>query len=107
MHKITELYKTLYHLGYKLPKRDRFGIHLKIEQLSLEIFELSILAALETKMNKTTVLNKLRLKLEVLKRLVRALYELNIVEKKNYLSLESNLIEISKMTNGWLRYLIK
>ena len=32
--------------------------------------------------------------------------ELNIVQKNKYVELELDLQAISKMTNGWIRYLI-
>lgn len=88
----------------QIPKKDRFGIYLKIEEILLEIIPLTITAAFESKYNKIPILNSARIKIEVLKRLVRIAYELNIIEKKKYIILESDLQEISKMTNGWIKY---
>ncbi len=64
-----------------------------------------IAAALEPKYNKIPSLNSTRIKIEVLKRLIRISHELNIIDKKKYIVLESDLQEISKMTNGWIKYL--
>ncbi|MEK7193345.1 MAG: four helix bundle protein [Patescibacteria group bacterium] len=105
MHKIGELYKTLYLLGKKIPKRDHFGIHLKIEQLCLDILELSISAALEIKEKKSFLLSNARIKNEVLKRLLRNARELSIIHERQYINIEKELIEISKMINGWLKFL--
>ena len=44
-------------------------------------------------------------KIELLKRLIRIAGELNIIQNNKYLELESDLQEISKMTNGWIKYL--
>jgi len=104
-HKIFEFYKKLYLTSRQIPKRDHFGIWLKIENLCLEISNLIITASLEIKTNKFSILNVARIKTEVLKRLIRTAYELNIVENKKYIILESDLQEISKMTNGWIKYL--
>jgi len=88
----------------KIPKKDRFGIHLKIENICLEIISLIITAALESKINKLPILNSTRIKIEILKRLIRITHELNIIEKKKYIDLESDLQEISKMVAGWIKY---
>ncbi|OGZ36603.1 MAG: hypothetical protein A3I88_01230 [Candidatus Portnoybacteria bacterium RIFCSPLOWO2_12_FULL_39_9] len=103
-HKVCEFYKKIYLISPKIPKKDRFGIYLKIENICLEIINLVITASLETKNNKLPILNSARIKIEVLKRLIRIAYELNIIGKK-YIILESDLQEISKMANGWIKYL--
>jgi len=105
VHKICEFYKKIYLLSPKLPKKDRFGIYLKIENICLEIMILTITAAFEIKINKFPILNSARIKIEVLKRLFRIVRELKIIEDKKYLELEYDLQEISKMTNGWIKYL--
>ena len=88
-----------------MPKRDRFGLHLKIEHLCVEILEQAIVATLEQKENKKPILQSLRIKIEVAKRLIRTAHELNIIQRKTYFDLQMKLQEISKMTNGWIRYL--
>lgn len=92
-------------LGKQISKRDHFGIFLKIENIYLETLELIIAAALEEKDNKLGYLKPARIKIEILKRLVRNCLELKIIEDKNYLLLETQLQEISKMVNGWIKYL--
>ena len=94
-------------MGKQIPKRDHFGIHQKIENITLEMLELIISAALQDRNNKINLLNSARIKIEVLKRIVRTAYELNIIKQNKYLELENDLIEISKMANGWIRYLTK
>jgi len=71
----------------------------------LEIINLAILASLENKINKLSPLNSARIKIEILKRLFRITNELNIIETKHYIDIELSLQEISKMTNGWIKYL--
>ncbi len=104
-HKTSELYKKIYLLSQKIPKKDRFGIFLKIENYCLETIDLIICACFETRNDKLPYLKKARIKVETLKRLVRIASELKIIERKNYLILEADLQEISKMLNGWLKYL--
>ncbi len=64
-----------------------------------------ITAALELRENKLVILNSARIKIEVLKRLIRMTPDLNIIQIQKYVELESELQEISKMTNGWIKYL--
>jgi len=107
LHKIIELYKQIYWLSPKIPKKDKFGIWLKIENICLDLMSLIIAASLESKVNKLPILNSTRIKIESLKRLIRICRELNIIDDKIYIIIESSLQEISKMTNGWIRYLLK
>jgi len=69
--------------------------------------DLIISVSFEAKDRKYSLLNSARIKIEVLKRIVRTAYELNIIKQNKYLELENDLIEISKMANGWIRYLTK
>jgi hypothetical protein len=79
---------------------------LKIENLLLEIIDLIITAALQSKDTKLPTLNSARIKIEVMKRLIRLTGDLNIIENKKYLELEKDLQEISKDTNNWMQSLI-
>ena len=104
VHKIGELYKKLYQLGNKIPKRDKFGIHLKIEKLCLDSLSLSIQAGLSSRETKTVYLEKLRITAENTKHLVRMANELKIFDDKIYLCLQSDLQEVSKMATAWKKY---
>lgn len=105
MHKFCEFYKQIYLISHKIPKRDRYGIYSRIENVCLETINLLIAASLETRNNKLSILNSARIKIEVLKRLIRIAYEFNVIGNKKYIDLELDLQEISKMTNGWIKYL--
>ena len=102
---MSEFYKKLYLISQKIPKKDRYGIYLKIEKICLEIIDLTIIAALERKNNKLSGLNSLRIKIEVLKKFIRLIRELDIINNQKYFDLESDLQEMSEMTNGWIKYL--
>lgn len=104
VHKISEIYKTIYRLGKNLPKSDKLGPHLKLEQQCLECLKLSIESALSPKQQKIPILLKLKIEIEVAKRLGRMEHELQIINTQNYISLEQSLAEISKMATGWINY---
>src|SRR3989338_2875589 len=105
VHRICELYKKFYLLSSKLPKKHKLGIFMKIENICLDVTQLIITAALESKNSKLPLLNTARIKIELMKKLIRITNELNIVPNSKYLELELDLQEISKMTNGWIKYL--
>lgn len=107
IHNVSQFYKNIYQFSDKISKRDRFGIYLKIENSCLDILDLIIEAALETKENKPPLIAKARIKIEKTKRLIRILQELKIIESAKYLQFQSDLQEISKETNNWLSYLKK
>ncbi|MFH1769681.1 MAG: four helix bundle protein [Parcubacteria group bacterium] len=106
VHDVSELYKYIYGLGKKIPKRDRFGLHSKIETLCLELLIKIIEAVFTTRTDKPPILNVTRINIETLKRLVRIEWELEIITAKKYEELTFRLQKISKMTSGWMKYLI-
>ena len=77
-----------------------------MENLFLEIIDLVITAALQSKDAKLPTLNSARIKIEVMKRLVRLTGDLDIIKNEKYLELESDLQEISKDTNNWMQSLL-
>ena len=64
-------------------------------------------ASLSPKQSKIVPLEKLRISIEIQKHLVRAMQELEIIDVKNYLKIQEKLQEISKMANGWIRYIAR
>jgi len=101
---MRKLYAYIYLIGNKLPKRDKLGFHSYIEKEFLKTFSLLINASLEIKSEKIILLKQTRIQIEIIKQLIRTEYELKIISEKIYLTIELKLQEISKMTNGWLKY---
>lgn len=102
---MRKLYAYIYLIGNKLPKRDKLGLHSHIEKEFLKTLSSLIQASLESKNEKSIVLKKARIQIEILKQLIRTEYEIKIISEKIYFKIEENLQEISKMTNGWLKYM--
>ncbi len=88
-----------------MSKHNKLGIHADIENRSITILSLAVESAFKPKNLKQSVLEKMRVDIEVLKHLVRTEYELAIIDMRTYIRLFEQLIEISKMTNGWINYL--
>jgi hypothetical protein len=92
-------------LKSKISKRDQFGIYLKIDKVCLKLMAQIIQATFEIRANKGPILNKARVNVELLKQLFRMTHDLNIIPAFKYIEFESDLQEISRMTNGWIKYL--
>lgn len=103
--KIRLLHKDIYTVGNNLTKRDKLGIHKNVEEICLDILRLSIDAAFRLRQTKSPVLELLRVKISVLKNLVRTEQELEIINDKTYLRISEQLVEISKMLGGWIKFL--
>lgn len=104
IHKIRVLYSDIYCISGKFSKRDKLGIHAIIESLCIEILSLAIETAFSPQNMKISILETLRIKTNVLKNLVRTEYEIKIIDMKTYLRISEQLVEISKMTNGWINF---
>ena len=105
IHKIRILYQDIYYISGKFSKRDKLGIHATIESLCIEILSLAIESAFSPKNLKLNILEKLRIKTNILKNLVRTEYEIKIIDMRTYIRISGQLVEISKMTNGWINFI--
>ncbi|MBI2475882.1 MAG: four helix bundle protein [Candidatus Taylorbacteria bacterium] len=104
IHAIRILHKDLYCIAGKLSKRDKLGLHARVETSCIEILGLAVEAAFKPKTQKIGSLESLRIKVEILKHLIRTEHELEIIDVKTYLRLSEKLVKISKMTNGWINF---
>jgi hypothetical protein len=73
--------------------------------MTLDAIKEIIQASLTQKSRKIEFLEKARVLIEIVKHLIRIEYEMKIIGQKAYIRIESLLIETSKMTNGWIKYL--
>lgn len=105
VHSIRELYKSIYQTGNKLTKRDKLGIHRSVENETSLILTGTLRASFESKQRKLETLETSRVSVEVLKQLIRAEYELKIIDEKNYIKTQDKLQTISKEINGWIKYI--
>ena len=101
--KSYEFYKTLYQYLVDFPKKDRYTIGQRLENISLDLLELTVFATNLQKSEKLPVLQKASTKLDLLKILIRLTKDLKILDNKKYLILEGYLQEIGKMLGGWIK----
>lgn len=89
-----------------MPKGDKLGLATEMEKIILNILEITITSALSPKSNKIPLLQTNRIKIEVLKKMVRLIYDLKIINTAKYFDLQFQLQNISKENTNWLNSLI-
>jgi hypothetical protein len=101
--KSYELYKTLYEYRALIPKRDKYTIFERCENIMLDILESLAFAGQLPKAEKFTYLQKANLKLNLLRILIRLLKDIKAIDNKKYLALQMAADEIGRMLGGWLK----
>lgn len=89
----------------KFSKRDKLGIHSLVETQVITILSLAVESAFKSRTQKQLTLETMRVNIEILKHLIRTEHELAILDIKTYIRLSEQLVEISRMTNGWISYI--
>ncbi|OGY25519.1 MAG: hypothetical protein A2Z11_03780 [Candidatus Woykebacteria bacterium RBG_16_43_9] len=101
--KVYDLYKELYLVQIKLPKSHKHTLGQKLENTTLDFFELLILAS-RRQSERNILLDKANAKLDTLKILLRLAKDIKSIDNNKYLHLESYLQEIGKMLGGWIKH---
>ena len=99
--KLYDFYQNLSFLIIKFPKTKRYTLGQKLDNITLEIFEL--LFSIPISKDKLTTLTQISIKLDLLKILLRLSKDSQSLKEKNYLELQATLQEIGRMLGGWLR----
>lgn len=99
--KLYDFYQNLSQVVTAFPKTKRYTLGQKLDNLTLEIFEL--LFSVPSSQNKTDTLQQISIKLDLLKILVRLSKDSLALTDKKYLELQLLLQEIGKMLGGWIR----
>ena len=101
--KTYDLYKAFYALRNTIPKQDKYTIWQKSESLLVEILEGILSASYKPKFEKTPILEKTSLKLNILKVLIRLMKDVAAIDNKKYVSLQEPIDEIGRMLGGWIK----
>lgn len=105
LKKTIELYKLYYGYAQLFPKKDKYTLGATCERYIISVIELLIETSYLPKEMKRGPLIQANNKFETLKVLVRLLKELQIIEQKKYISLQTMIQEIGKMFGGWIKAL--
>lgn len=102
--KTDDFYKKLYLQLVKFPKPHRYTLGQRLDNLTLEIFELFLTTNGRKLPDKYLLLEKASVKIDLLKLLLRLAKDTESLKTSAYIDLESDLIEIGKMLGGWLKH---
>lgn len=104
----TRLYDFLcqwYIHSRKFPKFDRYTIAKKIFSLLLEALVCVMRAEYLSGSRKRTALETVSPLIDSVKILIRLCRNIEIIDERAYLAMETELHEIGKMLGGWIRSL--
>ena len=99
------MYKTYYGYLELFPKKDKYALGATCERYLIQIIELLLETSYLPKEKKWASLATANNKFEALKIFFRLLRELNILDQKKYIILQTTIQEIGKMFGGWMRSL--
>lgn len=101
--KTYELYKEFYSLRNFVSKQDRYTIYQRCENIILDILEGILSASQLPKLEKLPTLEKVSLKLNLLRIFLRLMKEIKSLDIKKYILLEEYVDEIGRMLGGWIK----
>lgn len=101
--KTYELYRNVYTLRQSIPKQDKHTLWQRIENVNLDIVEGILQASELYKQNKLPVLEKVSVRLNLLRLFIRLAKDIKIIDNKKYTSLQQQIDEIGRMLGGWMR----
>lgn len=101
--KAYDLYKLFYQYRTLVPKQDRYALWQTSEKILLEILEGLLTASHLHKQEKLPILEKVSLKLNMLRIFIRLTKEIKAIDIKKYVTLEEAVDEIGRMLGGWIR----
>ena len=85
----------------RFPKNLRYSLAQKIDNICLEILELIVQAIYSQ--DKREILQKINLKLDVLRALIQMAFKMQRLSESQYEYVSRELLESGKMVGGWLK----
>lgn len=101
--KLSDFYKEATHRIESFPKTKKYSLGQRIDLMTLDVIELVMTAGYQTKQEKLSNLERVSIKLDLLKFLVRLSWETKCLDNNAYQKLSSQLVEIGKMIGGWMK----
>lgn len=93
--------------GAKLPKTAKYSLGLKIDNLLIDTIEAISIAAFMQRTEKLPYVKRAIARVDTLKVFFQLVWEMNLIESKQYAELSQKLADVGKMLGGWYGQLIK
>ncbi len=103
---ITKHYDFLLYLIpqlEKIPRTQKYVLSDRIENLTLDIFEMFITAYYSSGENKKRALTQANLEIEKLRFCIRLCHDLKFISHEKYGIITGKLNETGKMVGGWIK----
>ena len=97
------VYKLWDELRNNFPRKSRYILGVKIDELFLDTIELLFIAGSLNRTQKLPVLQKASGRLDLLKFFIQLAWKLKIFDNKKYVLLSEPLNDIGKMLGGWIK----
>lgn len=101
--KTYDLYKTFYGYRDSVTKQDRYTVWKRCDNIILDILENILLASQMYKAEKLPILEKVSVKLNLLRVFFRLMKEVKTIDNKKYSVLQELVDEIGRMLGGWIK----
>lgn len=85
------------------PKKDRYALGVKIQNVALDFLALLIRANYERNAQRHAMLHEASIQLDLLKVLLRVAKDTRSLAETRYLNLQIQLQEVGKMLGGWIK----
>ena len=101
MERVKQAYLLWHEYHSTLPKIHRYTVGARIDELWIEVIEVTALAAFLTRQEKLPYVRLAIRKFDALKILMMILWETKSLDNKKYIALSIPIEEIGKMFGGW------
>ncbi len=100
-----ELLKYSLPIIEKIPRSHKFTLGDRLSTHLIDLLEQMIEAYYLPKNQKLPLLHGINIRLEKIRHLLRLAHELNFIRVAQYEALSTRLLEIGRMTGGWIKSL--
>lgn len=105
IHKTYKFYLLLYSHTKTFPKKDRFTLGQKCENMTLTVLEAMFTANSKRDQEKLPYLHAIDVKLKIIQTVIRLAHDVKALDDKKYRTLSISLEELGKMLGGWIKSL--
>ena len=105
LKKSYDLYRAFSGYRKLVPKQDRFAVYDRCEGAILDMVECILEAGYCKSGDKTALLERASVKLNLLRFFVRLMRDTRAIDTKKYTALQTPIDEIGRMLGGWIRSL--
>ncbi len=101
--KTYDFYKMIHVCRSEIPKMERYTVWQKIEIICIEMIENLLTVKYFSGSDKMDFLNKISVKVDMLRIFIRLANETKALNNKKYIALQEVLDEIGRMLGGWIK----